>query len=100
MGKTKAKPDNETLTQRLTRLADEEEQRMGSEGDPKLRQTIARTVILLISEFRKAESDERKRIGRLRYEDVLAYIRQLSKDKRAHLLREALEIDEERSMLG
>lgn len=100
MAKKPTKPESETLTQRLLRLADQEEDRMGAEGDPKLRQTIARTVILLVSEFRKAESDERKRIGRLRYEDVLAYIRQLPKDRRAHLIREASEIDEERSMLG
>jgi hypothetical protein len=71
------------------------------EHDPASRVAwLAAQASKVASEQRKAEAAEAKRIGSLRYEDVMAYVRQLPRDRRAHFLREAVAIDAERSVLG
>ena len=62
--------------------------------------TLAQKVSAVAAEHRKAEAAERKRIATLAYADVMAFIRQLSPDRRAHLLREARQIDAQGSVLA
>ena len=61
---------------------------------------LAQKASAIGAEQRKAEAAERKRIAELNYGDVLAYIRQLSTDRRAHLMREVQALEETRSVLA
>lgn len=54
----------------------------------------------IASEQRKAAAEERRRLGGMRYEDVLAFVRQLPAERRAQFVREVQVIDEERSLLS
>lgn len=72
-----------------------------SEHDPTSRIAwLAQKAAAVAAEQRKATAAEVKRIGALRYEDVVAYIRQLPRDQRAGLLREMTAIDTGGSVLA
>lgn len=61
---------------------------------------LAKNAASVVAEVRKAAAAEAKRVGSMRFEDVLAYIRQLPRDQRAHLLREGAAIDAGGSVLA
>lgn len=77
MSKTQKK-DNKSLVDRLERTLQVEEERMKHESDPGKRQTAARTVIMFISELRKARKDEARNADDLTEARVIEWYRRLS----------------------
>ena len=88
MSKNTNKQPAETLAERLQRMADTEEERLKAEADPKLRQTIARTIAMLLAEQRKAEAAAAKGADELDEARVLEWFLRLDTTKQGRFLRE------------
>lgn len=72
-----------------------------TEHDPTSRIAwLAQKAAAVGAELRKGEAAEIKRIGALRYEDVMAYLRQLPREQRAGLLRDVSSFDAGGSVLA
>ena len=72
-----------------------------TEHDPTSRIAwLAQKAAAVGAELRKGEAAEIKRIGALRYEDVMAYLRQLPREQRAGMLRDIASFDAEGSVLA
>lgn len=97
----------DAFTLALRQVRDEIRDIRSGKTKPKEPHTPTETIAYLAkqasgfaAELRKAESEERKRIGRIRHEEIIAALRGWPKDRRAALLREAMAIDAEGSVLG
>ena len=82
------KPDDETDVQRLERLVDAEEVRLATESSATKRNTVMRTVVMLLGELRKARKDERRNGDELDEARVLEWFLRMEPTKQGRFLRE------------
>jgi hypothetical protein len=89
-----------SIVGRLKKLLADEEEQLKKVYEPHQRQTQARTVLMFLSELRKAESSAARHAARVTRPQVIAWARTLDAEEQRSVAQEIVALSERRSVLA